>query len=348
MATFSDDFNRPDSTNLGAGWVEVSGDWSIIGGQLAPDASSGNTILRAATPMASSDHSAQFTITATTAASQGVWCRGDATLSSGYLWRNNGSSWDLFAVTGGFTVIGTYAVAVQPGDVARVQAVGTTIKGFVNGVERVSVVNTAVTSGANVGLRVMALPGLRFDNFTASDVTAGVTVPLDRASAIETAQALPGAKTMSLGAASSTDAAQPFTGSKTTAPGAAVETADPHALAGAKTAQSGTAVETAAAQVLPGAKAAPLAPAIAVDAVQALAGAASRTLDTATGAETAWPLAGGKTATLSPAAETSTARPLIPAGPATDDDVDITVGVPYSPWRVGSPHASGWKVGAPC
>jgi hypothetical protein len=59
VTTFTDDFNRADSTSLGANWVEVSGDWSIISNQLSSGSAGGTIILRAATAMASNDHSAQ-------------------------------------------------------------------------------------------------------------------------------------------------------------------------------------------------------------------------------------------------------------------------------------------------
>lgn len=176
MTSFSDDFNRADSSDLGAGWVEVSGEWSIVSGQLSPGAAGGTIILRAATAMASNDNSAQVTIAATTAASQGVWCRGNANISDGYLWRNDGTTWDLFAVVGGsFSMIGTYAAAAAPGDVAKVQAVGSTIKAFVNGVERVSVTDTGVATGTSVGIRSESAGALRYDNFTGADVSAVVT-----------------------------------------------------------------------------------------------------------------------------------------------------------------------------
>jgi len=176
MTTFTDDFNRADSSALGAGWVEVSGDWSIISNKLSSGSAGGTIILRAAGAMATSDNSAQVTITATTAASHGVWCRGDNTLTSGYLWRNDGSSWNLFSVVGGsFTVIGTYAVAAVAGDVAKIQAVGTTIKGFVNGIQRVSVTDTAVATGTSVGIRAESTNALRFDDFVGADVTTSTT-----------------------------------------------------------------------------------------------------------------------------------------------------------------------------
>ncbi|MEU0207349.1 hypothetical protein [Streptomyces canus] len=177
MTTFSDDFNRPDSTDLGAGWVEVSTtDWAIVSNQLSPGAAGGTIVVRAATAMSTSDNFAQVTIAATTSASQGVWCRGNSDLTSGYVWRNNGSNWSLFSVVAGaFTNIGTYTAAAVAGDVAMVQAVGSTIKGFVGGIERVSVVNTAVATGTAVGVRSDSTSALRYDNFSAGDVAASVT-----------------------------------------------------------------------------------------------------------------------------------------------------------------------------
>lgn len=176
MASFTDDFNRADSSNLGANWVEVSGDWSIISNQLSSGNAGGTIILRAAGAMATSDHSAQVTITATAAVSHGVWARGNSNISQGYLWRNDGSNWTLFSVVGGsFTSIGSYAAAAVAGDVAKVQAVGSTIKGYINGVQRVSVTDTAVTTGTSVGLRAESTNLLRFDDFTATDVISGAT-----------------------------------------------------------------------------------------------------------------------------------------------------------------------------
>ncbi|MEV0502817.1 hypothetical protein AB0I84_35190, partial [Streptomyces spectabilis] len=207
MASFSDDFNRANSSDLGAGWAEVSGDWSITSSQLSPGVDSGTVILRAAGAMDSADHYAQVTIAAVAAASMGVWCRGNANISNGYLWRNDGSQWDLFSVVSStFTVIGTYSAPAAPGDVARVQAVGSTIKAYVNGVERVSVTNTAITSGTSVGLRSGTTSGIRYDDVAAADITAGAT--LGTASSVETAQPLTGAKAAELGAAAETGTAQ--------------------------------------------------------------------------------------------------------------------------------------------
>ena len=364
MASFSDDFNRADSSNLGANWVEVSGDWSIVSNQLSPGAAGGTIILRAAGAMDTSDHYAQVTIPATAAVSQGVWCRGNSNISQGYLWRNNGTSWDLFQVVGGsFTVIGTYTAAAAPGDVAKIQAVGSTIKGYVNGIQRVSVTDTGVTTGTSVGIRGESSGSLRYDDFTAADVVSGATLGI--ASATETAQALTGSKTAVLGLAASSEAAQPIVGAKTAALAVATASAAAQALAGAKasplgtadatetaqqlagskTATLGTALETAAAQTFAGAKGALLPVAAQTETARPIAFSTSRTLSLAASVETAQPLSGTKGATLGPASETSTARPLTTAGP--DGDVDVTVGAPYSRWSVGVPHSDAWGVAAP-
>lgn len=176
MTTFTDDFNRADSSSLGAGWVEVSGDWSIVSNQLSPGNTGGTIILRAAGAMATNDNYAQITIAATTAASQGVWCRGNANITSGYLFRNDGTTWVLFSVVGGsFTQIGSFSAAAVPGDVAKVQANGSTIKCFTNGVERISVTDTAVTTGTSVGVRSESTSSLRYDDFTGSDMAVVVS-----------------------------------------------------------------------------------------------------------------------------------------------------------------------------
>lgn len=255
MTTFSDDFNRADSTNLGAGWVEVSGDWSIISNQLSPGTTGTTILLRAATAMATSDNYAQVTIAATTAVTQGVWCRGDATLTSGYVIRNNGTSWDLFSVVSStFTNIGTYSAAASAGDTVKVQAVGSTIKAFINGVERISVTNTAVATGTTVGIRSQANSTLRYDAFTSGDVGASVSGTATAAFGGLTAAAsgtptVTGAATASFGALTATASGTPkVTGTAALTGGALTATATGvRTVIGTATAQFGGLTATATA-----------------------------------------------------------------------------------------------------
>lgn len=177
MTTFSDAFTRADSTTIGNGWVEVSEDWTLASNRLAAPTGGGTGVLRCGTPMATNDHSAQVTLAVTAAASMGVGCRADASFANGYLWRNDGTSWDLFSVVGGsFTGLATFAGAAANGDVAKVQAVGSTIKGFVNGVERASVTDTNIPTGLNTVIRSGSSATVRYDDFTAADVGGGGTV----------------------------------------------------------------------------------------------------------------------------------------------------------------------------
>lgn len=385
MTSFTDDFNRSDSTNLGANWVEVSGDWSIISNQLSPGAAGGTIILRAAGAMATDSNYAQVTIAATGVASQGVWCRGNSNITSGYLWRNNGTSWDLFSVIGGsFTVIGTYTAAAAPGDVAKVQAVGSTIKGFVNGIQRVSVTNTGVTTGTSVGIRADSAGVLRFDDFAAGDVTAGATLtipavtetaqPLTSAktaplslpsgvatsqpfvggktralsttSAIEAAQALAGGKILPLGVASTTETAQPPTGAKAGTLALASAAATAQGLAGAKFVPLGPASETETAQAAGGAKGGSIAGATALESTLASPGAKQGPLVAAEQTETACSLAGSVVPSLGLAAGIETAGPLTGAKAATLGSATEAAAAVYLLGSTGG-RIDGYSAGTP-
>ncbi len=308
MTSFSDDFNRPDGS-VGANWVQVSGAWVIISQQLSPGTTGSTVVLRAATAMATSDNYSQVTIAATTSASQGVWCRGDSTLTSGYAVRNNGTNWALFSVVGGtFTSIGTFAAAAVAGDVVKIQAVGSTITAYINGISRISVTNTAVTTGTNVGIRSDVNSALHYDNYIAGDVVTGATLGI--ASSSETAQPLTGTKTATLTPATEADSTQPLTGTKAAplAPAAEADTAQ--SLPGTKTAGLAPAAETDTAQPLTGAKAAVLPPAGETDTGQSVTGAKAATLTPSTEAETAQSLSGAKAGTLGIAGTTESALPL--------------------------------------
>jgi len=172
MAIYSDNFNRVDSTTIGAGWTEITDDWSIKGNQLAPGLATTGVVLYNL-PLNTSDHYAEIAMPVATSTSMGVFARSDLAGNSFYLLRSNGTSWNLFTNIGGsFTSIGSYAATLANGDVARIQCVGSTIKAFINGVERISVVDTAITTGTYTGIRSTQSSTARYDNFTASDVGA--------------------------------------------------------------------------------------------------------------------------------------------------------------------------------
>lgn len=172
MATYTDNFNRPDSSGIG-NWSEHGDDWSIVSNQLRPGGSITSYVLYAS-PLATADHYSEAVLAVASAVSTGVLARADITGNNFYLWRNNGSTWDLFVNIGGsFTTIGnSYAAAAVNGDVARIECIGSTIKGYVNGVERASATDTQITSGLYAGLRAQQSLAMRYDNFAAGDISA--------------------------------------------------------------------------------------------------------------------------------------------------------------------------------
>lgn len=386
MTTFSDNFNRADSTNLGANWVEVSGDWSIISNQLSPGTTGGTVVLRTATAMASNDNWAQTTIAATTAVSQGVWCRGDTTLDNGYLLRNNGSNWALFkVVSGAFTSIGTYAATAAAGDVAKVQAIGSTIKAFINGTERISVTDTAVTTGTNVGIRSEANTGLRFDDFSAAD--ASVSVSGDAALAATATFSATGVRSTGGDAAVTTTATLSASGLRAAVGNAALAATASLTASGVRTTSGNTGLTAAATLAADGTRTTSTGSALAASAALAASGTVTTSGDasltataglTASGqrstagdaalaaaavftadgqheatagaslAAIAALAAAGTTALVGAAGLTATAT-LTASGTtrSAHDDVDITVGAPYGPWAAAQPHGGPWPTGSP-
>jgi len=170
MAIYSDNFNRADSTTVGANWTEIVDDWSIKSDQLAPGLTTTGVILYNL-PLDTVDHYAEIAMPVASTTSMGVFARSDLAGNSFYALRSNGTSWNLFTnISGTFTSIGSYAATLANGDVARIQCVGSTIKAFINGVERISVTNTAITTGTYTGVRSTQSSTARYDNFTAADV----------------------------------------------------------------------------------------------------------------------------------------------------------------------------------
>jgi hypothetical protein len=169
MAIYSDNFNRSDSNTVGANWTEVADDWSIKSNQLAPGLTTTGVIIYNL-PLNTIDHYAEVAMSIASTTSMGVFARSDLAANSYYLLRSNGTSWNLFTnIAGSFTSIGSYAATLVNGDVARIQCIGSTIKAFINGVERISVTDTAITTGSYAGVRSTQSSTARYDNFTTAD-----------------------------------------------------------------------------------------------------------------------------------------------------------------------------------
>ncbi len=181
----TDDFNRADSTNLGVNWTERSGDWRIYSQTLRNISTGGDFVVTYTGTYTNTNVSAdvKFNSSAGTIAigarlgsfSGGVPTTGYTaeltTTGQVYLWRV--SNWYL---------MGSYQIPnYQPGQFTNLllSTSGSTIRVDVNGVTRITVTNTAHTSGS-VGLwsyNASAANQHVCDNFNLVDLTQATATP---------------------------------------------------------------------------------------------------------------------------------------------------------------------------
>ncbi|HET7157818.1 MAG TPA: hypothetical protein VFI62_02410 [Burkholderiales bacterium] len=175
----SDDFNRVDSTGLGANWGSVGSISFDVKTNQASNAATLNVQNHYTGVAFPNDQWAQATVKVKTSTSWiAVTARASGTVNTYYaggcdpldfggsearrIWKN---------VAGTRTSLATEAINVAVNDVLRLEVQGTTIKLFVNGVERLSAVDAAIASGSP-GMLGRASAGTdvqQFDDFSAGD-----------------------------------------------------------------------------------------------------------------------------------------------------------------------------------
>lgn len=165
----SDNFTRANALNLGANWTAVTGQNSlgITSNQAVTDGVSAHShanYFSGAGWTGGNDQYAELTVQANPAANDGgPTVRSATAAQTFYVCDINNADTaalgtsqhvEIFAVSAGtFTLIGSTAtLVVSAGDIIRVEAQGTTIRGLVNGVQKASGTNSALASG-KVGLQ---------------------------------------------------------------------------------------------------------------------------------------------------------------------------------------------------
>jgi hypothetical protein len=184
-ASYADDFNRANSTNLGASWVDVNGSGLQIGANRAIVAAvnsyngSGHTA-----QLGTADHYAQATIigigggnyfevkvrhNGLSGASEDGWQCVLGGSNEYYITRvDNGTSSD----------VETGTVTFAEGDVLRCEASGSSIKLFVDGVLVDSATSSTYSTQRYTGLGIYSSSAASgFDDFSAEDVGAPDTTP---------------------------------------------------------------------------------------------------------------------------------------------------------------------------
>lgn len=142
------------------------------------------------------DYDVQADVTVLTAAGRmGLHARLSTSATTYYLWRWNSTttSWELYkAVAGTATLLGSYSDPLAVGNTRSIKLSvrGSTITGYVGGVARVTVTDTAVTAAGRAGFQGTVgsnAAGLHLDNFSTAE-----PVPANTAAPAVTGNAFPG------------------------------------------------------------------------------------------------------------------------------------------------------------
>lgn len=195
----SDDFNRADAGTLGANWTNVSAANLQVSGNIATLATDNFglcTYTGAAWTGGNDQYAEAAVVLLQSGKDMGIVVRSTGTYfstDSCYLAIINsldaavalGSSMRLQltkSVSNTFTDITNVDMVISANDVIRLEANGTTIRILVNGVVKISVTDSSVTTG-NPGIFISsgAVNGSKWDNFAAGDFAgAGAAFAVDR------------------------------------------------------------------------------------------------------------------------------------------------------------------------
>lgn len=262
-ATYTDDFNRTNSTNLGANWKEVYGDGEISSNKLRT-VTAANLYARYEQNLASTNHYAKVDVVALGGASSAPGClvrcnspaTDDAANSQFYMGRYNHDAgslrWQVFK-----NVLNTFTSLAETAEAApsvtytqKLEANGSTLKLYLSTTEKVSITDTAITTGTKAGVRTVLRSGVELDNFEAADLSSGITVNLGLVSETDAVHALTRLKTRNLGLITETDEVFAISRSKLYSLGLVSETDSAFALTAQKSRTLGLLVETSEAFAL--------------------------------------------------------------------------------------------------
>ena len=173
------DAHTATGPNGGFGWAEQAGDTDIMSNEAVVQVTEASA--RAESDLDSDDHYAEMVIT-NHSNDPGVNCRFNPAVSNTYYhWRlegDPGNNLQLFQrITGSFTQIGSnVADSSSTPYTLRVSADGSTIKGLLGGVEKISETNGNISGFLRAGFRGNGV-GDSFDNFEAADLAVVASKP---------------------------------------------------------------------------------------------------------------------------------------------------------------------------
>lgn len=173
---FSDDFNRADSTTLGNNWVEVTADWAIVSNTLRVSSTAFGDYVINTTSLGTADYEVQAVLitVGTVPVIRVIGRYVDTNNYYAVRWADTNSG--LFKRVGGVeTDLGAWpADSITSGDTVKLSMQGTTIKAYVNGVQKASVTDSAFASEGDFGFHGNGVggTGLQIDNVVVTDFGA--------------------------------------------------------------------------------------------------------------------------------------------------------------------------------
>lgn len=185
MASYSDDFNRANSSTMGGSWVEDSGDWEITSNAAEQGTATGAyRKLRWNAAMDTGDYYSQADLTMRTAggSGQGLFIRGAASSTVtyyGYMFFPGDASYIVEITAGAEDILATGGAAGSAGTAytaCRISATGSAITCTRNGAADVSTTDATLTGG-HAGLMAYGASDNTFawDNWSAADLAAATT-----------------------------------------------------------------------------------------------------------------------------------------------------------------------------
>jgi len=166
----SDNFNRADGA-IGTNWTAHIGNFTVSSNAVLPTGGAMN-VATFNTELSSSDNYSESVCSSySSGPDSGLMCRYNSGAYYAYWYENLSSSsgYKLTKFSGTETRLGSYSASTTGARTIKVYSNGSTIKGFVDGVEKVSVTDTTITSGVRVGIHSWSVRGYH-DDFLAADL----------------------------------------------------------------------------------------------------------------------------------------------------------------------------------
>ena len=182
--SYTESFDQADSTTLGPdlSWDETQGNYGTYSNEAKGTSYSGYDIARAAADVSSADHYTQFTVTYTQNASTqivGVASRFSSSANTCYhaFQFNLGMCYVYKWISGTPTLLGNSSSTPTLPFTVQSRPNGSTISGLVAGVQKVSVTDTAISSGTRGGMIIYTDAALldfkpRVDDWSIADLSS--------------------------------------------------------------------------------------------------------------------------------------------------------------------------------